>query len=240
MQLSRTTGPDLVLPREYGSPDAHEGGSELAPGAAGPRVAPPDGVYPRLAKPALDRVLGTVALVLLSPLLAAIAVGVLVTSGRPVFFRQQRVGKDDVPFTILKFRTMLADRRLAPAPIEHAERRGYHKSDVDPRHTQFGRLLRRFSLDEVPQLVNIVRGDMSLVGPRPELPQVVRAYQPWQHQRHLVRPGLTGTWQISARGDGPMHEFLHLDLDYVARLSLAHDLALLCKTVPALLRRQGH
>jgi len=204
------------------------------------RVVVPAGLYPRVTKPAMDRALGLAALVLLSPLLAAIAVGVLATSGRPVFFRQERVGKDGVPFSILKFRTMLPDRRSAAEPIGHADRRGYHKSDEDPRHTPFGRMLRRYSLDEVPQLVNIVRGDMSLVGPRPELTPVVRGYQPWQHQRHLVRPGLTGTWQISARGDGPMHEFLHLDLDYVARLSLRHDLALLCRTVPALLRRKGH
>ena len=140
-------------------------------------------------------------------------------------------GTDGAPFRILKFRTMKPDRRRSHQEIE-AERRNYHKSDSDPRHTRVGKFLRRYSLDELPQLLNVIKGDMSLVGPRPELPEVVRRYESWQHQRHLVRPGLTGPWQVTARGDGPMHEFAHLDLAYVRQVSLRHDLSLLFRTVP--------
>ena len=214
-------------------------------GAISAAVTPMDlvargGVYGRVAKPLIDRALSLTGLLLLLPLLALIATGILLTSGRPIFFRQQRVGKGGQSFHILKFRTMLQDRRKTAHNITNVDRRGYHKSDADPRHTPFGRFLRRYSLDELPQLLNIVRGDMSLVGPRPELPHVVAGYEPWQHQRHLVRPGLTGPWQISARGDGPMHEFAQLDIDYVSKLSLRHDLALLRGTFPALFSRKGH
>ena len=202
-------------------------------------LVPPSGPYVRWGKGLLDRTLGLVALVLLLPVLLVVAAAVLVRTGRPVLFRQERVGRDGRPFTILKFRTMGPDRRREQRPIAHPERRGYHKSDDDPRHTPLGRRLRRYSLDEFPQLVNVLRGEMSLVGPRPELPAVVRTYRERDHVRHAVRPGLTGPWQTSARDDRPMHEFLHLDLDYVARVSLRHDLALLLRTVPALLRRPG-
>jgi lipopolysaccharide/colanic/teichoic acid biosynthesis glycosyltransferase len=200
----------------------------------------PHGFYLTVTKPILDRVLASLGIILLSPVIAVISAGVLVSSGRPIFFRQQRVGKDGRRFDIVKFRTMEPDRRRQVVPIDHPDRRKYHKSADDPRHTSFGRLLRRFSLDELPQLINIVRGDMSLVGPRPELPDIVEQYEPWQHLRHLVRPGLTGPWQISARGDGPMHEFAHLDLQYISELSLRGDLAILSKTVPALITHQGH
>lgn len=195
--------------------------------------------YIRWVKPALDRALALVLLVLLSPLMATVAVVVVVSLGRPVIFRQERVGLGGRVFLLRKFRTMAPDRRARRLPIERPDRRGYHKSANDPRHTSVGRFLRRTSLDELPQLINVLLGDMSLVGPRPELTSVVGNYADWQHRRHAVRPGITGPWQVKARGDGPMHEFTFLDVAYVEEVGLANDLLLLCQTVPAALGRRS-
>lgn len=209
-------------------------------------VAPPRGFYVRVGKPALDRVVGAVALLGALPLIGLVALAVRLRIGTPVIFRQPRCGLGGEPFDVLKFRTMRADRRLA----RHADRRSghreskgdrrlTHKSDADPRHTDLGRQLRKWSLDELPQLWNVVRGEMSLVGPRPELVDVVGRYEPWQHQRHLVRPGLTGLWQISRRGEGLMHLYTDIDLEYVATISLRTDLKILARTIPAALGRSG-
>ncbi len=215
-----------------------------APGAttivlpdAGRRPGP--GTYGRWAKPVLDVVGALVLLVLVAPVLAVVALMVRAKLGRGVLFRQQRIGRDGRPFTVLKFRTMLPDRRRAVGSCEPGWegtcRRRSHKSAHDPRHTPLGRALRCYGLDELPQLVNVLRGEMSLVGPRPELPSVVARYEPWQHRRHRVRPGLTGLWQVTSRGKVPMHEATQLDLDYVDRLSLRTDLAILVRTVWVLL-----
>ena len=189
--------------------------------------------YVRWIKPTLDRAGALLLLVVLSPLFLVISACILVTIGRPIIFRQERVGLGGKVFQVRKFRTMKADRRALALPVGGQERRRYHKSEADPRHTGLGRTLRRFSLDELPQLVNVLVGDMSLVGPRPELTSVVRTYRPAQHRRHAVRPGITGTWQVSARGAGPMHEFTHLDLSYVDQVSLLTDVRLLARTIPA-------
>jgi lipopolysaccharide/colanic/teichoic acid biosynthesis glycosyltransferase len=121
------------------------------------------------------------------------------------------------------------------------ERRRTHKSPSDPRHTRLGRLLRELSLDELPQLVNVLKGEMSLVGPRPEVPSVVAKYEPWQHARHLVRPGLTGRWQLIERtrtqGMG-MHLYVHLDVDYIEEMSFRHDLQIMRATVVGVVK--GH
>ena len=156
------------------------------------------------------------------------------TIGRPVLFRQRRIGVDGEPFEVLKFRTMRPDRRGQRLDVIH-DRRRTHKSDNDPRHTRIGRVLRRHSLDELPQLLNVLRGEMSVVGPRPELDGVVEQYPPALHQRHYVKPGLTGLWQVSARGSGPMHENGQWDLAYVDRVSLRTDLQILAMTPRALL-----
>lgn len=201
-------------------------------------VAPRRSVYTSVVKPAFDRVAGAVGLVVFAVPMALVALVVLVTIGRPVMFRQPRVGKDGEVFDVLKFRTMRADRREQELDVI-ADRRETHKSDHDPRHTAVGRFLRRYSLDELPQLLNIARGEMSVVGPRPELQSVVTRYRPGLEQRHLVKPGLTGLWQISARGDGPMHENGEWDLDYVEQISLRSDLSILLKTPTAMLGRNS-
>jgi lipopolysaccharide/colanic/teichoic acid biosynthesis glycosyltransferase len=186
--------------------------------------------YVRYAKPAVDRLAGLALFLLTLPVLLACMVAIRATMGRRVFFIQPRVGRDGRVFNVYKLRTMGPDRRLSVAPIGHDCRRVNHKDPGDPRHTRVGRFLRKWSLDELPQLWNVVRGDMSLVGPRPELPAIVAKYEPWQHGRHDVKPGLTGLWQISARGDKPMHECVAIDLEYVERISFALDCKILLRT----------
>jgi lipopolysaccharide/colanic/teichoic acid biosynthesis glycosyltransferase len=156
-----------------------------------------------------------------------------------VIFRQQRIGIHGTAFDVLKFRTMLPDRRRANVPISFPDRRCTHKSGADPRHTAIGRFLRRWSLDELPQLFNIVKGQMSLVGPRPELSSVVAKYQPWQHERHDVKPGLTGLWQVQGRGRGPMELHTDLDIEYARSVCFALDVQILMVTAIALLSRRG-
>lgn len=198
--------------------------------------------YERWVKPGLDRILALVALVLLWPLFLAVSVAVGLSLGAPLLYRQPRVGLDGRTFWMLKFRTMLPDRRRCADAAWDAgpDRRYTHKSDLDPRHLPLGRLLRRLSLDELPQLWNVVRGDMSMVGPRPELIQVVAAYEPWQHARHGVKPGITGLWQITDRASGElMKHHTDTDLRYLERVSFVTDLGILLRTVPILLRRQG-
>ena len=157
---------------------------------------------------------------------------------KAALLHQARCGHNGEPFDVLKFRTMRADRRMSRDSVAE-DRRVTHKSEEDPRHTDLGRRLRKWSLDELPQLWNVVRGEMSLVGPRPELVDIVARYEPWQHQRHLVRPGLTGLWQISRRGEGLMHLYTDIDLEYVATVSLRTDLKILMRTIPAALSRSG-
>jgi len=129
-----------------------------------------------------------------------------------------------------------ADRRLGERRAPQGNRRRTHKSPNDPRHTGLGRFLRAYSLDELPQLINVVRGELSLVGPRPELPEVVDNYEPWQHARHAVKPGITGLWQTTDRANGePMHLHVDRDLEYVRRLSARTDVSILLLTVPVLL-----
>ncbi len=227
--------------------------------AARLRTRSPTG-YERLVKPVADRVLAALIVVVLCPLLIAVAVVVLVALGRPVFIGQTRAGRDGRPFTMVKFRTMLPDRRLLAGDRrwrgdrrrhlrwsagdggDHraVDRRVTHKTLEDPRHTRTGLLLRRLSLDELPQLFNVLRGDMSLVGPRPELLELTNEFASWQHSRHLVRPGITGLWQTTGRGDGLwLHECVDLDLYYIADLSLRTDVAILLRTPLALLRSNG-
>ncbi len=194
--------------------------------------------YARLVKPTFDRVVGCVGLAVAAIPMGAIALVILVTMGRPVLFRQERVGHRGEPFEVLKFRTMQPDRRRQSLDVI-ADRRNTHKSDRDPRHTRLGRFLRKYSLDELPQLVNVVRGEMSVVGPRPELAAVVANYRPGLEQRHAVKPGLTGLWQVSARGDGPMHENGEWDLEYVETISMRTDFTIMVRTPAALFARNG-
>ena len=210
----------------------------LSPQHARP-TARRQGAYVRTWKPCLDRVLSIFLIIIAAPFMALMALLVRASLGPNVIFRQQRIGIHGCSFDVFKFRTMLPDRRQANVPISFPDRRCTHKSDADPRHTAIGRFLRRWSLDELPQLFNVVRGQMSLVGPRPELLSVVARYQPWQHERHNVKPGLTGLWQVEARGRGPMELRTDLDIEYVRSICFTLDLRILMVTAMALLRKRG-
>jgi exopolysaccharide biosynthesis polyprenyl glycosylphosphotransferase len=192
-------------------------------------------------KRGMDAVVSLLLLVLLSPLLLAVAVAILVDSGRPVLFRQRRAGKDGAPFTMVKFRTMVrgADERLGElVDLQKLEEPAF-KIPNDPRVTRVGRLLRRFSLDELPQLVNVLKGEMSLVGPRPEEEGVVALYDERQRLRLGVKPGMTGPMQVYGRGDLTFEERLAIERDYLDNISLAGDLAILMRTPRAIVRGDG-
>jgi lipopolysaccharide/colanic/teichoic acid biosynthesis glycosyltransferase len=188
--------------------------------------------YSRYAKRPLDIVLATVLIIVLSPVLLTVAALVRVKLGKGgIIYRQQRVGRNGQAFDILKFRSMLPDRRVGNRPYIGPERRKTHKSADDPRHTGFGRFLRSSSLDELPQLINVLKGDMSLIGPRPELVAVAAREGFLVHPRHLERPGITGSFQISTlRANNRISAGLHLDVAYVADVRLRRDLSILCKT----------
>lgn len=183
-------------------------------------------------KRCFDIVAGLLALVLLTPVLLLACALILVEDGRPVFFRQRRVGRFGKLFVMYKLRTMRKENcgdRLSPA------------SRFDSRITRIGSWLRRFSIDEIPQLVNVIRGEMALVGPRPEMPFVVRKYAGWQRLRHLVTPGITGLWQVECRKSVPLHspEATMLDLHYILHASGSNDALLLVKTVRTLIFTEG-
>lgn len=197
--------------------------------------------WPRVVKGAMDRTTAALLLVLLAPVLVAIAVAVRIGSPGPVLYRQERVGISGRPFTMLKFRSMVADadQRLAALGSANVSDGLLFKIPDDPRITPVGRWLRTYSLDELPQLVNVLTGSMSLVGPRPPLPSEVARYDSSVSRRLLVKPGLTGLWQISGRSDLPWEETVRLDLRYVENWSLALDALILWKTGRAVLAGSG-
>ena len=213
--------------------------SAIHPQPRSPGLGTVEGAYVRIWKPGADRILAVMLILLSAPVMALLAVMIRVTLGQGVLFRQSRIGQHGRPFNVLKFRTMLPERRRAQVPIPFPDRRCTHKAKNDPRHTSVGRFLRRWSLDELPQLFNVVRGQMSLIGPRPELPSVVARYEPWQHVRHSVKPGMTGLWQVVARGVDPMEERIDLDIYYAQSLCRALDLKILMATARAVIVRRG-
>jgi exopolysaccharide biosynthesis polyprenyl glycosylphosphotransferase len=192
-------------------------------------------------KEAFDRTVAALALAVLSPLLAIIAVAVRLSSPGPVVFRQVRVGRDGKTFTVYKFRTMVVDaEKHLEALWELSEGNGVlFKLKDDPRVTGVGRLLRRLSLDELPQLWNVLVGNMSLVGPRPALPTEAERYGRSTARRLLVKPGITGLWQVSGRSDLSWEDSVRLDLYYVENWSFAGDIQILWKTVSAVVRAHG-
>ncbi|HVL23777.1 MAG TPA: exopolysaccharide biosynthesis polyprenyl glycosylphosphotransferase [Thermomicrobiales bacterium] len=196
-------------------------------------------LYAIVVKRCVDVLVASIALLVLTPLLILVALAVRLDSPGPVFFRQTRIGRHNREFTIFKFRTMVDAGPESFQLLKDDDGQWRHKIRHDPRITRIGRLLRRTSVDELPQFLNIVLGHMSLVGPRPELPQIVQRYEQWQHQRHLVRPGLTGWWQVSGRSDRPMHEHIDLDLYYIEHLSIWLDLKIMLRTVKVVLRGLG-
>ena len=194
----------------------------------------------RLVKTGFDRVASIVALLLLSPILAGLALLVRLTSPGPALYRQSRVGLDGRQFQMVKLRTMVvgADQQRAALVAE----RGHPmllKIQDDPRVTPLGRWLRRWSIDELPQLWNVLTGDMSLVGPRPGMPDEVARFGTALDRRMLVRPGITGLWQVSGRSNLEGDEALRLDLHYVDNWSLGLDVQILFRTVKAVLGRHG-
>lgn len=196
--------------------------------------------YQRYVKPVIDVAGATFLFLLAVPVILLATLLVLVTLGRPVIYRQERIGLGGTAFVLYKLRTMIADRRTGgSSDYAGTERRTVHKSPEDPRVGRVGAWLRALRLDEFPQLWNVIKGDMSLVGPRPELPDIVAEYEDWQHRRHAVKPGLTGLWQVSAPPGLLMHECTELDLEYVSKMSLITDLEIFLKTPSAMLRRRG-
>ncbi|MFD7158615.1 sugar transferase [Kribbella sp. NPDC059898] len=195
----------------------------------------------------MDLALASIGMVLLSPLMLVMFVLVRATSPGPALFRQVRVGANRRTFVMLKFRTMRIDadqqlhldyvRRLMAGEVEAVD--GLYKLDHDPRITRLGALLRRTSLDELPQLLNVLRGDMSVVGPRPMLPAELEMLPPWAGVRFEVPPGITGLWQVSGRNRLTMTQGLRIDVDYTQRRSAWLDLLVLLRTIPAVLGSTG-
>ncbi len=198
-------------------------------------ITGPDRVLALLVKRAIDLVVGVAGLVVLSPVFVATALWIRLRDGSPVLFRQVRVGLHGRRFEVLKFRTMVRDAEAQLDGLAHrSEVNGAaFKLTDDPRVTRAGRFLRRTSLDELPQLWNVIRGDMSLVGPRPALPREVRNYDLWHRRRLSMKPGITGLWQVSARRSSSFDAWAELDLSYIDRWSLWLDLKIMARTIPA-------
>jgi exopolysaccharide biosynthesis polyprenyl glycosylphosphotransferase len=197
--------------------------------------------FQSVAKRLIDLVLGSVILVVSLPVMALIAIVIPLDSPGPILFRQERVGENGRLFTIFKFRTMIPDAERNREAVTKYTDTGeiIHKQPDDPRVTHLGRVLRRFSLDELPQLFNVLRGEMSLVGPRPELPWIVARYDPWQYQRLAVPQGMTSPYVLNGRSEVPMHLNTNEDIDYIRGYSVLEDLRILWKSVGAVLRGRG-
>ena len=193
------------------------------------------------AKRAFDLCVSTVVMLILSPVLAAVAIAIRLDSRGPVFFKQRRVGLQGRTFEIYKFRSMYVDAEARLESLRaHNEMSGpVFKMRDDPRITRVGRFIRKTSLDEFPQFLNVLRGEMSIVGPRPPLPAEVRQYKRWQRRRLSVKPGITCVWQISGRNNIDFERWMELDLEYIDQWSLWNDLQICLKTIPAVLGSRG-
>lgn len=192
-------------------------------------------------KRVFDILFSLTALICLSPVFLFASIAILLEDGGPVFFSQSRMGKDETPFQIYKFRSMAkgADRKMLEL-MESNEQTGHaFKVKNDPRITRVGRIIRRFSIDELPQLINVIKGDMSVVGPRPILTFQMEECSDYEKQRLLVRPGLTCYWQISGRANIKWEKWIELDFDYIEDMSLWTDIKIIVRTVPAVFDREG-
>ena len=201
----------------------------------------PSGFYLRQGKRLLDIVGAAVALVIGLPLLAILAALILIESRGPVLYRSVRIGRGGRPFVFYKLRSMVKDADRRRDQLSHLNEADgpVFKIARDPRITRIGRFIRTTSLDEIPQFWNVLKGDMSLVGPRPPIPEEVAQYEPWQLRRLDVRPGITCLWQISGRSRLGFEEWMRLDLQYIKRQSFLLDLRILVRTIPAVLSREG-
>jgi exopolysaccharide biosynthesis polyprenyl glycosylphosphotransferase len=233
----------LVSPKLRDVSDARLEASKLG-GARLLRVRPARlGGPGQLLKSAVDRVAAAVLLFLLAPLLLLVTVLIRLDSPGPAWFRQTRVGRNGRPFTVHKFRTMTVDAHEVRHELAHeneSDRNGVlFKIRQDPRVTRVGAVLRKYSLDELPQLVNVLTGEMSLIGPRPALPEEVRAYSPDLCRRLVVKPGMTGLWQVSGRSDLSWEDTVRMDLQYVDNWSWSLDLSIAVRTLGAVLAHKG-
>lgn len=193
------------------------------------------------AKRTIDITLSAILIVLLSPIMIITAIAIKLTSTGPIIFKQTRSGRHGKPFQIYKFRTMVEDAEKMKLSLENLnELNGpVFKIKQDPRITKIGKTLRKYSIDELPQLLNVLIGNMSLVGPRPPLPEEVSKYENFQRRRLSVKPGITCTWQISGRNEISFEKWIELDLKYIDNYSTFKDLSILLKTLPAVLRAKG-
>ena len=196
-----------------------------------------------VAKRAFDLVIASIVVAVLSPVLVLVALSVKLTSSGPILFKQERIGLNGTPFKMLKFRSMVQDAEARLELLQNAQRvegnAVLFKMKDDPRVTRVGRVLRRFSLDELPQLFNVLGGSMSLVGPRPSLERELSLYEEHAHRRFLVKPGITGPWQVGGRSNLTWEESVRLDLYYVENWSMTSDLVILWRTLSAVLARDG-
>jgi exopolysaccharide biosynthesis polyprenyl glycosylphosphotransferase len=197
--------------------------------------------YQRMAKRAFDLIVASLTTLMILPVMTLVAIIIKLDSPGPVFFRQERIGEHGRSFKMYKFRSMVVNAEALQDQISQLDEYGniIHKVRNDPRVTRVGRIIRKTSLDELPQFLNVIKGEMSLVGPRPELPKIVAQYQPWQRQRFIVPQGITGWWQINGRSDKPCHLNTDEDLYYIKNYSFWLDIQILFKTIPALLRGKG-
>ncbi len=197
--------------------------------------------FNRLLKRTFDLIVASFTLVVTWPIMLVVAIAIKLDSSGAVILRQERVGENGRLFQVYKFRSMVenADQRLAEVLTETADGQIVHKHRDDPRITRVGRVMRRTSIDELPQIFNVFKGEMSMVGPRPELPFIVARYEAWQHKRFAVPPGITGWWQISGRSDKPMHLHTEDDLYYISHYSPLLDMQILWRTVGIVLKGNG-
>ena len=196
----------------------------------------------QLVKRSLDVVMSAVALIVFAPIIGLVALAIKLDSKGDMLFKQDRIGEGGRIFKIYKFRSMVVGAPKVQPSVNAYDEDGnlIHKQKSDPRVTRVGRIIRKTSLDELPQLFNILKGDMSLVGPRPEMPWMVEEhYQEWQHARFSVPQGLTGWWQINGRSDKPMHLYTHEDLEYIRNYSIWFDLYIIMKTPWVVIRGKG-
>jgi exopolysaccharide biosynthesis polyprenyl glycosylphosphotransferase len=201
----------------------------------------PDRIIGIALKRTIDIVVAAAALVVLSPFLLMAAVVIRIRDGSPVLFRQQRVGLHGRPFQVVKFRSMIpdAEERLGELEDSNEIRGPAFKMTEDPRVSRTGRWLRKTSVDELPQLWNVLRGEMSIVGPRPPLPREVDDYDVWHRRRLSMKPGITGLWQVAARRDPDFDRWVRMDLEYIDHWSLWLDLKIVARTIPAILAQEG-
>ena len=197
--------------------------------------------FQRFVKRLFDIAISASILVLLAPILALVGIAIKLEDRGPIFYRAERVGENGHLFRMLKFRSMIVDADKIQPEVNQVDDTGdlVHKQADDPRVTRVGRFIRRTSIDELPQLVNVFKGEMSLVGPRPEMPWLVDKYEPWQRKRFAVPQGITGWWQVNGRSDNLMHLHTDQDLYYIQNYSLWLDVRILWRTVTVVLRGKG-